>query len=670
MLDSPAIPFVLHSANPLRQTFEMQLIRCPHCGHSSADAEFCDACNREIANSQIAPASIPAKIDLGDGQIIDCPFLNQGWPDSNRSEAYEVTWSKPQRARLNAISPQDWPALQPRVEERAGLKISALPPIKVIPTGGGAIVVTEWWEDGNPAAQLPRIEPGTELQNSLKAVWQLCCLYGQLMTELHECNFVWLNFDPEAVEFRGTDARITNLDTVLFRKGECPSRIRVSPRYSPPEVCRFQSERIGPSSDVFHLAMFTYYALGNLLPSGFAGRGLEAFGFQIPQLRIFQPLLPAGIWPVLAKALHRDSGFRYSSVTTFLQELGTKFGPAIAANHDSVPNAAAQVFQADNAFGEVNSTARIVAGPSSSSLAVTEICGEIGSLTITGTAKSSLGQLNQDTIVVKDLIECERQFRVVVVADGVSVSKIGRGELASQTGCRVILDVIRRELAESSTILDWPAVLQRACLLAGEKILEEAQAVMDALPNDATPVADNDIMSTTAVVGIWDGCLLRLANVGDSRAYLISGGNVEQLTIDGDVGTSLLAEGTPPEEVQEMGVAAKSLRYCLGACTIREGVAGDMRPKLACHPIRCRPVYSEWKLYPGDTVVFCTDGLVEEGVFLESDELATIVNAGTNLTAQSVAAQLVCEADQKQRASSAREPAGFGDNIACVVLRC
>jgi serine/threonine protein phosphatase PrpC len=181
------------------------------------------------------------------------------------------------------------------------------------------------------------------------------------------------------------------------------------------------------------------------------------------------------------------------------------------------------------------------------------------------------------------------------------------------------------------------------------------------------PVADNDIMSTTAVIGVWDGELLHLANSGDSRAYLVADGIAEQLTVDGDVGTSLLAAGMPPDEVQELGVTAKALRHCLGACTI--GVEGIFQGKLLSHPTRCMPTYSRWSLNPGDTVVYCTDGLIDEGVFLEPAEVAEIISTQTSLTAQQLAERLVSQADQKQRLPSSREPSGFGDNIACVVLR-
>jgi serine/threonine protein phosphatase PrpC len=651
----------------------MPLIRCPHCGYSSTDAEFCDACNREIGGLAVAAAALPVQIDLGNGQTVDCQFFEQGWPDPQHSESLEVSGTNLRRTRLSVIAPQFWPERRPMLEERAGTLNRALPPIRIVPVEQGAVVIAEIWDDGRLLEPLPHVEAGITLLHRLRTVFQRCQLYGQLMADLHADNLVWLNFDPAAVEVRGAETRITNLDTVLFRSGECPSRLRVSPHYSPPEVCRFQGERIGPASDVFQLAMFAYYACANRLPQGFSGRGLESFGFQIHPLRVYQPTLPVGLWPVIARALSKDIGCRQPSIADYLDEFNNALTHAEsrqglvgfqepAENLESRDSAIAA-----NSGSESNNALPSIEPIGGAKSEPRAILSDIGLCTVTGKSKSALNGVNQDTIAVDTFLVQGREIDVIIVADGVSVSKIGRGELASQTGCRVMLEVIRRDLAATLSTPNWTEILTRACFEAGQAILELAQTELNAAPARTETIADNEIMSTTAVVAVWDGDVLHLANVGDSRAYLITAGFVEQLTVDGDVGTSLLARGTPPEEVQELGVGAKSLRYCLGACTI-DG-SGPDKWQLKCHADRCRPAYSKWKLLAGDTVVVCSDGLVEEGVFLEPSELATIVNAGQELTAQQLAEQLVIRADQKQRLPSSAEPAGFGDNIACVVLR-
>src|SRR5262249_61210049 len=72
-----------------------------------------------------------------------------------------------------------------------------------------------------------------------------------------------------------------------------------------------------------------------------------------------------------------------------------------------------------------------------------------------------------------------------------------------------------------------------------------------------------DLMGTTLTAGWLQGNRLSLANLGDSRAYLIDDDMVEQLTVDGDLGSELLATGTPPEEVRELGGLGRALRVCV-----------------------------------------------------------------------------------------------------------
>lgn len=737
----------------------MQAIRCPHCGQASIDAEFCDACNREIAVERLPTQTLPSRIELADGRVIDCPFLATGWPELNHAEPFDVSWQKVQRGRLHAIAPVDWPVLRGLAEERRDVVLPALPPIQIRELEGGAVILAEWWDAGERLPQLTPMdsapsdtrsdsEIAAAITASVKAIQQRCHVYGNLMNQLHSSGYTWLNFDPDAVEIQGAAARITNLDQALYRSGQCPDRLRISPRYSPPEVCRFQGHKIGPASDVFQLAMFAYYAFAKLLPQGFAGQGLEAFQFQIPPLRIFQPALPTGIWPVLELGLRSDSGQRPASVEQFLHLLDRAVERATLSTpstrpvslrqklpleaslnsetppdetaHDQPPlsrldpsqinwegtrEAIADVIDdesdvpVDQAAGSGSSDA--VDGPEvavgvadrprseveSLDVAFSEAlirdpevtdqtvrsC-EIGWHTITGTAKSAIGGVNQDAIGVQTFTLNDRAIQVIIVADGVSISRIGRGELASQTACAAILEVIREVIGSTNELPDWTAVLERACFHASEKILEQAQEELDrqvpvvgAVSDCHKPVADHEIMSTTAVIGIWDGSVLTLANVGDSRAYLISKGIAEQLTVDGDVGSSMLQAGTPPEQVQELGVAAKSLRYCLGACTIQDN--GDLAGLLVSHPLRNRPLCTQWRLNPDDTIVLCTDGLVDEGIFLEPADLVPVVEMGHDLTAQEIAERLVELADQKQRPPSSREPGGYGDNIACAVLR-
>jgi serine/threonine protein phosphatase PrpC len=83
----------------------------------------------------------------------------------------------------------------------------------------------------------------------------------------------------------------------------------------------------------------------------------------------------------------------------------------------------------------------------------------------------------------------------------------------------------------------------------------------------------------------------------------------------------------------------------------------------------CTPSLTRWPLLPGDVIVLCTDGLVEEGFFLEPSHVAEIVRANKDRPAAQLALMLVEAADALQRVPSIVEPDGFGDNISSVVIK-
>ena len=291
---------------------------------------------------------------------------------------------------------------------------------------------------------------------------------------------------------------------------------------------------------------------------------------------------------------------------------------------------------------------------------------DIGSQTIAGRAKSALGAVNQDCVVVRREARRDREVHVLIVADGVTHARVGAGERASGLACERLVSVIGEQIRSFNAAApienvppDWQEILERACLAASAAVVTEALS----LPDRPEKINDNDLMSTTALIGILDGDELHLANVGDSRAYLVANGIAEQLTVDGDVAASQLAAGIPPEQVQELGSAGKALRFCLGAC--RETPDGQ----LVVDPERSRPRVTRWKVMPGDTMVLCSDGLVEERVFLEPEDLVAVIEAGRDASSQQLAERLVAAADAKQRLPSQTEPNGYGDNITCLVLR-
>ncbi len=125
--------------------------------------------------------------------------------------------------------------------------------------------------------------------------------------------------------------------------------------------------------------------------------------------------------------------------------------------------------------------------------------------------------------------------RLFLVADGMGGQE--RGEVASGMAAEIIPRVVHDCLAANEPA---EAVLDRA--------LHEANlAICDA--GKGQP--EGRRMGTTAVLALHTGGKVYVANLGDSRAYLVRGDRVEQLTVDHSVAQALVACGAlTPEEAR------------------------------------------------------------------------------------------------------------------------
>jgi protein phosphatase len=100
-------------------------------------------------------------------------------------------------------------------------------------------------------------------------------------------------------------------------------------------------------------------------------------------------------------------------------------------------------------------------------------------------------------------------------------------------------------------------------------------------------------MGTTVVTAVWrKGSEIYIAGVGDSRAYLIRDGKIEQLTVDHSLAQALVeAKTISPAEAKDHRFKNVLWKY-LGTREVGEG------PEVRVVPIM-----------PGDRFVLCTDGL-------------------------------------------------------------
>ena len=585
---------------------------CPGCGQTSRDPELCDHCNGDLSG----PPSVPPVPQR-------CPVPPAGFeltPDQqaslSRPEASLLVKADGRWQRVHWIDRETLPLWSARLRDRlAKNSLTCLPSAHLVEEPAGAWLFAE--------AMNSPFEPWSEpLEDAHAEVARLLTFLPQLtasLEELHAHGLVWLTFDPRRLE--QTDAghlRFTNLDLNLYPAGQCPERLHLRTRFAAPEIIRYSPEDIGPRTDVFHLALFAYYWLAGLLPQGLPGDGLAAFGYQMPKLRVFAPRLPLGIAEVLSHGLAVDPALRYATPSALV----------IALNACVERNRQRLDFQGNVRW-------------------------DTGADTRTGRTKAALGKANEDRVVVRPFSNPERAL--LAVADGITTCDVGSGGLASL----ITVIVLENMLDGDGTLATFAPRIAAACRQSADTLL--AWAVEKGYQQQLQEGAD--LMGTTLTAAWLEGNVASVANLGDSRAYLIDAAGVEQLTVDGDLASGMLSDGAPPEHIREIGLVAKALCECIGGCTVSAG--GTVSILEEC----CRPTVHEWPLLPGDVLVLCSDGLVEEGTFLEPALLGDIVRANRHLSAAELARLLVETADNLHRLPSPLEPEGYGDNISCIVVK-
>jgi protein phosphatase len=500
---------------------------------------------------------------------------------------------------------------------------------------------------------------------------------AEAMESLHGAGLVWLPFHPNWMEEMGPASggrnatsgphggmRATNLDLAVYPMASLGNRPQLVPAWAPPEVVRKHVSDISPRTDVYHLALFTYYWLSRLLPNGFPGKGLASFDFDIPPLRILAPTLPVGIASVVMSGLAVEPGRRPASPRAFCTELRARIN-GVRKREDRKSNPSSYLAQSREGAKAIGDLAALretlvrhssILDPQSSmghSTSGTRPW-EIGSHTRTGLAKAAKGGVNQDFVLVRPFTEPDRAL--VVVADGLSCCDVGSGEVAS----RLVCEAIDSSFGPESYAENFSKGIHEACRRGAEAMLTWALDRGERLRLKAA----QDLMSTTVLAAWLEGDMLILANAGDSRAYLINENGIEHLTVDADLGCTLLAAGSPPENVIELGPVTRALRSCVGGVLYKSAT-----DELIVDDARLRLVISQWKLLPGETVILCSDGLVEEGAFLEPEELLELIRHNADLSPDALAFALAEAADARQSLPSQEEPDGCGDNISCCVIR-
>lgn len=245
---------------------------------------------------------------------------------------------------------------------------------------------------------------------------------------------------------------------------------------------------------------------------------------------------------------------------------------------------------------------------------------------------------NEDTFLVADLSNQEaiRTSRreahaisdrgmIFLVADGMGGA--AAGELASEMAAVEI----HRQMVDG-----WTAAPLGTEETFATNLRRAVEAANGQLHEYATSHPEVRGMGTTAtVVGVWQDRIY-LAQIGDSRAYLIRGGDARQLTRDQSLTQRLVEVGELTEEEAETSERRNIILQALGP---------DDRVK----------VDLSWQmLQRDDLLILCSDGLSS---VVRRDDIAAVARTAGDV--QEIGERLVSMANDR----------GGPDNITIVVVR-
>lgn len=217
-------------------------------------------------------------------------------------------------------------------------------------------------------------------------------------------------------------------------------------------------------------------------------------------------------------------------------------------------------------------------------------------------AKTSVGLVrtgNEDAWDVRKIPSDDGELWFALVADGLGGHEGGEiaSELAIKYCSKYLLDNISKQKPTE--------VLKSAIFLGNTRVFEAGSTKEGCMG-----------MGTTITLALMDESKksLYIGHVGDSRAYVISGGKIAQITEDHSVTGELIRNGSISEQEAMVHPGRNVLTMALGT---QNSINVSLYEKT---------------LLPGDIVILCTDGLTS---LVDSQEiLDTVTNTARADSAQ------------------------------------
>lgn len=208
----------------------------------------------------------------------------------------------------------------------------------------------------------------------------------------------------------------------------------------------------------------------------------------------------------------------------------------------------------------------------------------------------------------------------VAVCDGMGGAN--GGNIASSMAVNIIADIFDRRI-QTITDDEIHGMISEAIVEANKQVYEKS-------------ISERELsgMGTTAVVAVIKDSVAHVAHVGDSRAYLISYGDLKRITLDHSFVQEMVNRGEITEEQARIHPGRNYITRALG---VDKEVRED---------------YISFPFLKGELLLLCTDGLSN---YFDSDKLNNIIN---NCTYNELADRLIKSANKQ----------GGSDNITVAVI--
>jgi protein phosphatase len=246
-------------------------------------------------------------------------------------------------------------------------------------------------------------------------------------------------------------------------------------------------------------------------------------------------------------------------------------------------------------------------------------------------------RLRVENIVTKSGL----QITLAVVSDGIG------GENAGERAAQKTVDTIFSFCTES-TSTNVLQILEAAIIHANKEVFAESKLLR----------ANRNMGATVAVAAICDQRLY-VANVGDSRIYLIRGDEIKQITVDHSWGMEVYrAKKLSFDEAMRHPRKEELIRSIGYDATVEVDLGlylnGINEPEEAARKAQ------GLRLLPGDKILICSDGLIKKirstnKHYVEDSEIVSIIN---DSKPEQSANNLVKKALER----------GANDNVSAIVL--